>query len=101
MIHLKLAIYIILSSLEGIQRRETKIIKIRRYYSYREKLKKLGLATLQERSISDYQIEIFKTINWTSNNGRHFFDIFSRTEYLQSWHISETKKPTKFPYWEI
>ena len=58
--------------LEGIQRRVTKITKMIKDYSYRQRLQKLGLTTLLERRIKDELIETFKIIDGISNYDKLF-----------------------------
>ena len=53
----------------------TKIIKRVKYFSYRERLEKLGLIPLLERRMRRNLIETFKTVDEISNYSRHFFDI--------------------------
>ena len=50
--------------LEGMQRRERKIIKRIKDFSYRERLEKIGLTTLLERRMRDDLIEIFKIMEF-------------------------------------
>ena len=69
----------------------TKIIKWIKDYSYKERLKKLGLTTILERRIRDYLNKTFKMINGISNYDRHFFNISSWTGNLLSWQVSKTK----------
>ena len=54
-------------------KRVMKIIKRVKDYSPWEKLKKLGLTTLPERSMRRNLIEIFKNINRITNYSRRFF----------------------------
>ena len=60
-------------------------------YSYRVRLEKLGLPTLQERRMQGDPIVTFKIINGISNYGRHFFNISPQAGNLMSKKISETK----------
>ena len=60
-------------------------------YSYREKIKKLVLTTLQERKMRSDVNKTFEIINRISNCGRHFFKISPRIGNLQSRRISKTK----------
>ena len=53
----------------------TKIIKRVKDYTYRERLKKIGLSTLLERRIRGNRIETFKIINGISNHVRHYLNI--------------------------
>ena len=60
-------------------------------YNYLERLKKLGITTLQERRMRDYLTETFKMINVISYYGRHFFNIFPCTRNFLSRQISKAK----------
>ena len=87
---------IIKKIMKGIQRRVTKIIK--KYYSYRERLEKLGLTTLLERRMRGDLIKTFKIINGISNYSRYFFNISSWTESLLPRQIIKTKSTNKVDF---
>ena len=76
----------------------TKIIKRFNYYSYSERLEKIGSSTLLERRMSANLIGTFKMINQISNHGRHFFNISPRTENLLSRQISKIKSTNQFDF---
>ena len=62
-------------SLEGIQNRVTKQIKIVKDYSYWERLKKLRLKALLERRMKGDIIKTFKIINTIHNYDGCLFNI--------------------------
>ena len=49
--------------LEGVQRRETKMIPSLRNLSYKERLKRLGMFSLRLRRLRGDMIEVFKMIH--------------------------------------
>ena len=49
--------------LENIQRRETRLVKTLSRMSYQERLKELGLPSLDHRRLRADAIEVFKIIN--------------------------------------
>ena len=81
----------IILRMENMQRRETKVIKRVKDYSYWERLEKLGLTNLLERRKRGNLIETFKIINWISWYSLHFFDISPRTGNLPTRKVSKTK----------
>ena len=82
--------------LAGIQRTLIKTIKIVKDYSYRVRLEKLGLTSLQETKIRGYLIETFKIINGISNCGRHFFNISPQTGYFLLRQILKSTNRSNF-----
>ena len=81
----------------------TKIIKKLKDYSYKERLKKLGLTTLLERRMRDDLIEAFNIINGILNYGNFFFFFFffnisPWTGNLTSMQISKIKSTNKLDF---
>ena len=61
-----------IDTLERIQRRATKMIKLRDL-SYEERLKECGLRTLETNRLRGDQIEVFKILNGYENIDRHIY----------------------------
>ena len=61
-----------IDTLERIQRRATKMIKLRDL-SYEERLRECGLTTLETRRLRGDQIEVFKILNGYENIDRNIF----------------------------
>ena len=61
-----------IDTLERIQRRATKMIKLR-HLSYEERLKECGLRTLETNRLRGDQIEVFKILNGYENIDRNIF----------------------------
>ena len=87
--------YSVIVRLEGIQRRVIKIIKRIKDYSYRERITKLKLTSLQGRRITASLTETFKIINGIFNYARYFLNISPRTENLLSRQISKRKSASQ------
>ena len=68
--------------IEGVQRNFTRVIDGMENFSYRERLKTLGLTTLLERRMRGDLIETFKTLNDFNNYGKTFFNLSERTNNL-------------------
>ena len=93
-----------MEELEKFQRRATKIVPAFEDLSYRERLEKLGLTTLEERRARGDLIETFKIINGHENvDKRKFFEnrvyggnIRGHCQTLQKHHVNKEKRRNFF-----